>query len=187
MEAYDELGNRYVVPKYCISKPTNMAGHTQHRPHHTPQAAKPVSAQGNEESHDSTTNLLQDSSTGPVATAGKASSASKHKRSKAKPKTKSSRGSLVGGQQNPPSMGTQGVPSGDPVVIKVRLSTLAKDIKMTLQASDRVRDVKKRLEIEQNVQTSSVTMLYGGRVLNDRIYIKNLEIPKGFVIQAIVA
>lgn len=24
-EAYDELGNRYVIPRYCLSKPTNLA------------------------------------------------------------------------------------------------------------------------------------------------------------------
>lgn len=72
------------------------------------------------------------------------------------------------------------------MVVKIRVSTLSKDIKMTLQVSERVRDVKRRLQTEHEVSASDITMLYAGRVLRDRTYVKNLEIPRGYIIQAIV-
>ena len=78
------------------------------------------------------------------------------------------------------------MPTGDPVVVKIRVSTLPKDVKMTLLASDRVRDLKRRLESEHQVPAGRITLLYSGRVLNDRTYIKHLDVPKGFIIQAIV-
>ena len=37
------------------------------------------------------------------------------------------------------------------------------------------------------MQRELATMLYSGRVLNNSALIKDLEIPKGFVIQAIVS
>ena len=80
----------------------------------------------------------------------------------------------------------QVIPTGDPVSIKIRVSTLSNDIKMTIQAADRVRDVKRRLEVEHGVPAQHVTMLYSGRVLRDGVYLKTLDIPKGFIIQAIV-
>lgn len=77
-------------------------------------------------------------------------------------------------------------PTGDPVVIKIRVSTLSSDIKMTIQAEDKVKDVKRRLEEEHGIPAQHVTMLYSGRVLRDGLYLKPLDIPKGYIIQAIV-
>ena len=76
---------------------------------------------------------------------------------------------------------------GTPMSVKVRLSTLGKDVKVAMLSSDRVRDLRRKLESDYSVAPPRrITMLYSGRVLNNSTLIKDLEIPKGFVIQAIV-
>lgn len=191
VEAYDELGNRYILPKYCISRPTNMVG-ANSSPQRQNGANQGAENEDSQEA-DSMTNLLQDNaSSSPTTIAAVPSSRSKasaqnrnkEKSKKKPPKSKSSRHSSGNGHSSASSASIP--PSGDPIVVKVRLSTMSKDIKMTLQASDRVIDVKSRLETEHEVPASRITMLYSGRVLSDRTYIKNLDVPKGFIIQAIV-
>ena len=192
MEAYDELGNRYVLPKYCISRPTNMVGSSPTLPSGPPPPPTPLTAVDTDDSNevDSGTNLLFDSPSSPVSASSASSHSSGLRRrtnsgsSRTKPsKRKSSKSK---GSRGLPPPAVDIVPTGDPVVVKIRVSTLPKDIKLTLQASDRVRDLKQRLEVEHEVPIRRITMLYSGRVLNDRTYIKHLDIPKGFLIQAIV-
>ena len=65
------------------------------------------------------------------------------------------------------------------MTVKVRLYTRGKDVKVSILTTERVRD--------NNVDAKRITMLYSGRVLNNSTLIKDLEIPKGFVIQAIVS
>ena len=74
-----------------------------------------------------------------------------------------------------------------PMTVKVRLSTRGKDVKVSILTTERVRDVKRKLEANYNVDAKRITMLYSRRVLNNSTLIKDLEIPKGFVIQAIVS
>jgi len=76
--------------------------------------------------------------------------------------------------------------SGPTMIVKIRLSTVAKDIKLTLPVGSRIMDIKKKLSLEHNVDPKKLTMFYAGRVLNNGTLIKDLDIPKGFVIQAIV-
>lgn len=69
----------------------------------------------------------------------------------------------------------------------MRLSTRSKDVKVALLSTDRVRDLKRKLEADYGIAPpQKIKMLYSGRVLNSSTLIKDLEIPKGFVIQAIV-
>lgn len=116
---YDELGNRYIIPQYCLSRPTNMASKDQSRV--TPGA-----------------DLTQ-----------------------------------------------QAV--GDPVVLKIRVSSLRKDARLTVSSTDSIRIVKQKLHEAHGVEPSKVTMLFSGRVLNNQITVSELKIPKGHVIQAIVS
>lgn len=195
VEAYDELGNRYVVPKYCISKPTNMVmgdagGSAPNSPRQHQGNAVSIEDEDAQEPT-STTQLLQEHSPpSPASSGGGGGGVLRHrgfasragKKTKSKGKKSETAESLSSGN----SATRTTVPSGDPMVVKVRLSTHPKDIKMTLQASDRVRDMKKRLEEDHDVTASRITVLYSGRVLNDNAYVKTLEIPKGFILQAIV-
>ena len=186
MEAYDELGNRYMIPKYCISKPANMAGVPSQ------QRQRTASQATNEDSQetDSTTNLLQES---PSVTPSSSDGSVTRNRGGSQSRSRSGSGSggkkKVKAKASRHSSGkpqTVPVPTGEPVVVKIRVSTLPKDIKMTLPASERVIDVKRRLRKEHEVSAGSITMLYSGRVLSDGTYVKNLDIPKGYIIQAIV-
>ncbi len=146
IESYDELGNRYLVPKYCISKPTNMMT---------------VGLESDDiEEVDSTTKLLQAPST-TISPIRKPSSSGEIRRRLPQP-------------------------SGPTMVVKVRLSTLAKDIKVTLPETARVNDLKRRLATDHDVDARKLTMFYSGRVLNNAVLIKDLDIPKGFVVQAVV-
>lgn len=132
-EAYDELGNRYVIPRYCLNKPTNM----------------------------------QDITTDDRSTSTQTNSTSLRQR----------RAEGGGGAPKPP---------GISMTIKVRLSTLPKDIRVSVLTTDRVRDLKRKLLELHNVEPQKVTMLYSGRVLSNNTLIKHINIPRGHVVQAIV-
>ena len=45
------------------------------------------------------------------------------------------------------------------MIMKVRLSTMRKDLKLTVLTTDRVRDLKKRLETDHGVDHKKITML----------------------------
>lgn len=115
-EAYDELGNRYVIPKYCLSKPVNM----------------------------------QD---------------------KIDTDTQPSFRDMI----------------GDPVTLKIRLTGHSKDIKLLASSSDTILRLKQRLEEIHHVDHQKITMLYCGRVLENKTIVGQLNISKGFIIQAIVS
>ena len=132
-EAYDELGNRYVIPPYCLNKPTNMLD---------PSDDQTVSS--------SQSNSLRQ------------------------------RKAVAEGEEDRPKSPVM------TMTVKVRLSTRPKDIKVSVLATDRVRDLKRKLQELHHVDRRRVTMLYSGRVLNNSTLLKDLDIPKGFVIQAIV-
>ena len=115
-EAYDELGNRYVIPKYCLSKPVNMQDKA-------------------------------DSDTQPSH---------------------------------------QDV-TGDPITLKIRLTSHPKDIKLIVSSSDTILRVKQKLEETYHVDHQKIKMLYSGRVLENKTIVGQLNISKGFIIQAIVS
>ncbi len=136
-EAYDELGARYVIPKYCISKPTNMA--------------VPGEQSDDEDNEpDSSAQLLG----GHAPTTSTKSSVRQRKSTTS---------------------------------IKVRLSNVGKDIKIPLTGTERVRDIKRKLESEHGVDPKKVTMLYSGRVLGNGLLVRDLGIPKGYIVQAVVS
>lgn len=137
-EAYDELGNRYVIPRYCLNKPTNM------------QDSDMATDTSLTSQTDSAQLLRQRGSTG-----GKDGAATKA--------------------------------PGISFTIKIRLSTLPKDIRVSVLTTDRVRDLKRKLQELHSVEPQRVTMLYSGRVLSNNTFLKHLNIPRGHVIQAIVS
>lgn len=138
-EAYDELGARYVIPKYCISKPTNMA--------------VPGEQSDDEDNEpDSSAQLLG----GHTSTTTTTSSVRQRK------------------NKNTTS-------------IKVRLSNVGKDVKIPLTGTERVRDIKRKLESEHGIDPKRVTMLYSGRVLGNGLLVRDLAIPKGYIVQAVIS
>lgn len=142
-EAYDELGSRYIIPNYCISKPTNMAVPGQH-------------SDEEDNEPDSSTQLLHGHSPTTSTT---------HRR---KPHS-----------QQQSKLNTTNV--------KIRLSSTGKDVKIPLTGTERVRDLKRQLQSEHGVDPKRVTMLYSGRVLGNNVVVKDLAIPKGYVVQAVIS
>lgn len=70
--------------------------------------------------------------------------------------------------------------------VKVRLTTLPKDIRVSVLTTDRVRDLKRKIHNLHGVDPQKITMLYSGRVLTNNTLIKHLNIPRGHIIQAVV-
>lgn len=142
-EAYDELGARYVIPKYCISKPTNMA--------------VPGEQSDDEDNEPDSSAQLLGGHTPTTSTTGSVR------------------------QRKSPQQGKHSSS------IKVRLSSVGKDIKIPLSGTERVRDIKRKLESEHGVDSKRVTMLYSGRVLGNGLLVRDLAIPKGYIVQAVVS
>ena len=127
-DAYDELGNRYSIPVYCLNGPTttpdiNEKGH----PHSQAPGPAPQGSPKHPRDHE-----------------------------------------------------------GTRAVVKVRLSTTGKDIRVALSSMDTVEDLKRLLEREHGLDPQRTTMLYFGRVVRNKTRIQTLKIPKGHVIQAVV-
>lgn len=191
VEVYDEIGNRYVLPRYCISKPLNMAGAVSTTM--SPESSKGPTTVGplEEESEepDSATRLLGYHSSVPASPSTASHERRRTLSSGSRGSKKRARFKKYGHLAQTEGVERAGIgviPTGDPVVIKIRVSTLPKDIRMTIQACDRVRDVKRRLEADYNLPARHITMLYSGRVLRDNVFLKTLDVPKGYIIQAIV-
>ena len=77
-------------------------------------------------------------------------------------------------------------PAGVSLTVKVRLTTLPKDVRVSVLTTDRVRDLKRRLHELHRVEPQKITMLYSGRVLSNNTLVTHLKIPRGHVIQAVV-
>jgi len=71
------------------------------------------------------------------------------------------------------------------VVLKVRLSTM-KDLKISVRPTALVRDIKGKLHQMEGISPQNVKLLYSGRLLKDDTSINDLDIPKGYVIQAVI-
>lgn len=125
-DAYDELGNHYVIPIYCISLPSNLI----------------VSNEGGGD--------------GSAASGG-------------------------GSKENIPEQA-----SGEDMLIKIRLSTSVKDVKMTVRTGETISSIKKRIQAEHKVPVSKQRCFYAGKLLYDKLTIADTKISKGFVIQVIV-
>ncbi|XP_002167583.2 ubiquitin domain-containing protein 1 [Hydra vulgaris] len=121
-DAYDELGNHYTIPIYCISLPTNII------------------------------NLDENSST---------SGSSKE---------------IITEQA-----------SGEEIIIKIRLSTTNKDVKMSVRTGETIGAIKRRIHADFGVAPSKQRCFYSGKLLYDKLTIEETKISKGFVMQVIVS
>lgn len=120
-DAYDELGNHYSIPIYCISAPTNLI-------------------QNEEES------VTSD-----------------------------------GSKENIPEQA-----SGEDIMVKIRLSTSIKDVKMTVRTGETISSIKKRIQAEHGIPPNKQRCFFAGKMLYDKLTIADTKIAKGFVIQVIV-
>lgn len=78
------------------------------------------------------------------------------------------------------------VSEGVEMNIKLRLST-GKDIKMVVHSTDTVFQIKKRLLKEEGVDPSQQRWYFSGKLLPNKTRIEDANIPKGFIVQVIIA
>ena len=121
-DAYDELGNHYTIPLYCISLPTNLI------------------------SSDETLSQSE------------------------------------GSKDHIPEEA-----SGEELIIKVRLSTSNKDIKMSVRTGETIGAIKQRIYNDCGVLPGKQRCFFSGKLLYDKLTIGETKISKGFVVQIVVA
>ncbi|XP_067277863.1 ubiquitin domain-containing protein 1a isoform X1 [Pseudorasbora parva] len=118
MECYDELGNRYQLPAYCLAPPVNLVSECNDHnvsEHIEPQEKKETEFQ-----------------------------------------------------------------------LKVRLSS-GKDLRLSATMADSIRQLKKQLQIQEDIDTANQRWFFSGKLLTDKTRLLDTKIQKDFVIQVIVS
>lgn len=75
---------------------------------------------------------------------------------------------------------------GVETTVKFRLST-GKDLRLTVRTTETVYQIKRRLHSEHGIEPGRQRWFFSGKLLTDKTKIENANIPKGFVVQVIVA
>lgn len=79
-------------------------------------------------------------------------------------------------------------PPGVVQPIRFRLSTLTHDIKLQVCSTDTIIKVKKVIaEMQVGVEPHRQRWFYAGRMLNDKLRIEDVKIPKNHVVQVVVS
>lgn len=123
MDCYDELGNRYQLPVYCLCAPIN---------------------------------LVEDD-------------------------VETSEGESPSQESEPINVG------GEEILIKLRLSTTGRDLKMAVRTGETVWSAKRRLQALEGIDPSRQRWFFGGRLLGDKLKIEEIKLQTGFVIQVIIS
>ncbi|XP_018012022.1 ubiquitin domain-containing protein 1 [Hyalella azteca] len=76
--------------------------------------------------------------------------------------------------------------AGEEIVIKVRLSTTSKDIKLPVHSLDTIAECKQLLKEQEDLGEVRQRWFYGGILLPDRFRINEFNIPHNHVIQSII-
>ncbi|XP_058652629.1 ubiquitin domain-containing protein 1a isoform X2 [Onychostoma macrolepis] len=118
MECYDELGNRYQLPAYCLAPPVNLVSECNDH------------------------------------------NASEHSELQEKKEKE--------------------------FQLKVRLST-GKDLRISATMGDSIRQLKKQLQIQEDIDTAHQRWFFSGKLLTDKTRLQDTKIQKDFVIQVIVS
>uniref|UniRef100_A0A671RA31 Ubiquitin domain-containing protein 1-like n=1 Tax=Sinocyclocheilus anshuiensis TaxID=1608454 RepID=A0A671RA31_9TELE len=118
MECYDELGNRYQLPAYCLAPPVNLV--SKCNDHNVSE---------NSELQEKKEKEFQ---------------------------------------------------------LKVRLSS-GKDLRLSATMADSIRQLKKQLQIQEDIDTAHQRWFFSGKLLTDKTHLQDTKIQKDFVIQVIVS
>ena len=76
---------------------------------------------------------------------------------------------------------------GEEHMVRCRLSTTCKDLKMDVRMGETVSTVKKRLATDAEIGNVKQRWFYGGKQLHDKMTIEETRVPRGHVIQVILA
>ncbi|XP_045612963.2 ubiquitin domain-containing protein 2 isoform X2 [Procambarus clarkii] len=76
---------------------------------------------------------------------------------------------------------------GEETVLKVRLSTTSKDVKLTVRSTDSIATSKRKLDIQESLNGSRQRWFYGGKLLGDRLLVCECNIVHNYIVQAIIS
>ena len=76
---------------------------------------------------------------------------------------------------------------GAEIVIKFRVSTLNKDLKLKVRTTDTVMKIKKKLFELEKIEPSRQKWFFAGKILSDKLKMEDAKIPKGYVVQVVVS
>lgn len=76
---------------------------------------------------------------------------------------------------------------GAEIVIKFRVSTLNKDLKLKVRTTDTVMKIKKKLFELEKIEPSRQKWFFSGKIMSDKLKIEDAKIPKGYVVQVVVS
>lgn len=127
MDCYDELGNRYQLPVYCLCAPINL-----------------VEA---DEEFDS---------------------------------------AREAGAESPSQESEPVNAGGEEIVIKLRLSTTGRDLRITVRTGETILNAKRRLQSLEGIDVYRQRWFFGGRLLGDKTKIEEAKLQTGFVVQVII-
>ncbi|XP_066962993.1 ubiquitin domain-containing protein 2 isoform X4 [Macrobrachium rosenbergii] len=80
----------------------------------------------------------------------------------------------------------EGSVEGEEVVLKVRLSTTSKDVKLTVRSTDTIATAKKKLDIQEDLNGWRQRWYYSGKLLGDRLHVCECNIVPNYVVQCII-
>ncbi|XP_042872854.1 ubiquitin domain-containing protein 2-like isoform X1 [Penaeus indicus] len=81
---------------------------------------------------------------------------------------------------------TEGSVEGEEQVLKVRLSTTSKDVKLPVRSTDTIATAKRKLEMQENLGAVRQRWFYSGKLLGDRLHVCECNIQHNYVVQAII-
>lgn len=76
---------------------------------------------------------------------------------------------------------------GAEIVIKFRVSTLSKDLKLKVRTTDTVMKIKKKLFELEKIEPSRQKWFFSGKIMSDKLKMEDAKIPKGYVVQVVVS
>ncbi|ORX85158.1 hypothetical protein K493DRAFT_320010 [Basidiobolus meristosporus CBS 931.73] len=157
---YDELGNRYIVPQYCFSDPTNLI--TASSESSTKLTIEPPAPEY--ELEDKKVNPYEEVSDTSKPQAIPAITVTEH----------------------PPEPEKEAFGEGTQE-LTVRLST-GKDVRIKVNPTEDLNCVKTKVCAAENVEPSTVNMrfIYLGKIVDQNVTIEATKVPVGGIIQALV-
>ncbi|XP_071544023.1 ubiquitin domain-containing protein 1 isoform X2 [Panulirus ornatus] len=81
---------------------------------------------------------------------------------------------------------TEASVEGEENVLKIRLSTTSKDVKLTVRSTDTIATAKRKLDMQEDLNGSRQRWFYSGKLLGDRLLVCECNIQHSFIVQAII-
>lgn len=89
--------------------------------------------------------------------------------------------------ENETTSDSDGGSNGIETMLRLRLSTTGKDVKLAVRSVDSVLCAKRKLQALEGIDPSFQRWFFGGKLLNDKMKVEEAKIPAGFVVQVVIS